>query len=112
MENAHRAGTTCNGTLWDFPVEYTSIGCRPEHTRRQRNSCCSSRLNEDTMKPINFSFLLCFATVPAETMVAQGVTLLDTVYTPQGYQEGPLASTIFIPSPTFSRGIGVILGRY
>ena len=36
----------------------------------------------------------------------------DTVYTPPGYPEGPLEATIYIPCPSTSKGIGVVLAHW
>lgn len=44
--------------------------------------------------------------------VSQGISVLDTIYTPPGYVGGPLMATIFIPDPHVARGIGVVLGRW
>jgi len=41
---------------------------------------------------------------------AQGYTMMDTVYTPAGYPEGPLTATIYMPST--SNGIGVVLAHW
>src|ERR1700741_2949013 len=38
---------------------------------------------------------------------AQSVTLIDTVYTPPGYDGGPLMATVYMPA--VSNGIGVVL---
>ncbi len=45
-------------------------------------------------------------------LMAQTVIRLDTVYTPQGYVDGPLVASIFIPDSAYARGIGVVLGHY
>jgi dienelactone hydrolase len=43
-------------------------------------------------------------------LCGQSVTILDTVYTPDGYGDGPLTGTVYIP--TVSNGIGVVLAHY
>jgi hypothetical protein len=43
--------------------------------------------------------------------MAQGVTLLDTVYTPPGYEDGPLMATIFMPDPSAANGAGIVIGH-
>jgi len=39
----------------------------------------------------------------------QSVTILDTIYTPNGYEDGPLTATVYIPA--ISNGIGVVLAH-
>ena len=64
------------------------------------------------MKSFVCPFLFCVVMVLPDALHSQGVTMLDTVYTPPGYPDGPLTATIFIPGPSTDRGVGVILGRY
>lgn len=64
------------------------------------------------MKPFFRTFLLSVLTIVPTTLPAQGVVPLDTVYTPDGYPDGSLSATIFIPSPAKAKGVGVVLGRY
>jgi dienelactone hydrolase len=59
------------------------------------------------------SFILLLEVVVLLPAVILGqVTALDTVYTPVGYPDPPLAATIFIPAPSTARGIGVVLTHY
>jgi acetyl esterase/lipase len=44
---------------------------------------------------------------PSALSLAQRVSILDTIYTPSGYPEGPLTASIFVPS--VHNGAGVIL---
>jgi len=48
----------------------------------------------------------------AVELQSQGVSIIDTVYTPPQYTDGALTATIFIPDPSVSKRVGVILGRY
>jgi dienelactone hydrolase len=41
----------------------------------------------------------------------QNVRQLDTVYTPSGYDDGPLMATMFIPDQSIALGVGVVLGH-
>ena len=53
-----------------------------------------------------------FTGILVMSLKAQGVTTLDTIYTPVGYEDGDMSATVFIPDPSTSRGIGIILMRY
>ncbi len=56
--------------------------------------------------------ILCFSLAIASPIAAQTIEMLDTVYTPPGYQDGPLTATIFFPPLSVAKGVGVVLGRY
>jgi acetyl esterase/lipase len=58
-----------------------------------------------------FVFLFTVVWLPLMSL-SQGITTLDTIYTPPGYPDGPLAATVFIPDPGNARDAGVILARY
>jgi hypothetical protein len=48
--------------------------------------------------------------VTGHSMSAQTATILDTVYTPLGYSDGPLTGSIYMPVK--SNGAGVVLAHY
>jgi dienelactone hydrolase len=43
----------------------------------------------------------------SQLALAQSFTTLDTMYTPSGYSDGPLAATVYLPA--ISKGVGVVL---
>jgi dienelactone hydrolase len=45
------------------------------------------------------------------TVLGQGVTKLDTLYTPADFSLGDLYATIFIPSPSNAKGVGIVVCR-
>jgi dienelactone hydrolase len=60
-----------------------------------------------------FSLLLCAILIISTDsfLLAQNssVTILDTIYTPEGYPDTSLAATIFIPPLEKNKGIGIVL---
>lgn len=54
--------------------------------------------------------IVLMVSVVSSQLFAEGYSLMDTVYTPAGYPEGPLNATVYIPSTT--NGIGVVLAHW